>query len=157
MAAPKVFFERHCLAVELQSYLSNAGWTDITKVEEGFQTNATISVPMVSVYFLPSRGKELQMGRSTDQVNKTYSRDIQIDCYMETEGRALAIVDDIADFIDLTTIVIKKPDNTILGSLYNTDIESITTNTLPPLYLDPSIKRWRGIVQASMEAFYNND
>ncbi len=150
MAEPKQYFERHSLAVGLQTYLVSGGWTDITKVEEGFQTGTEVYVPMVSVYFRPSNGKEPEMGRSS----LSWTRQIQIDCYMESEKRAMAIVDDIVDYLDLETITITKPDASVLGIMFVPDSEAMITNTLPPLYTDPSIKRWRGIVQAPLEVHY---
>lgn len=149
----RLYFERHSLALALTSYLQAKGWTDITKIYEGFQTGQEITAPSVGVYFSTSTNNIKEVG----QTEKSFARSVQIDCYMESEARAMAIVDTIADFFDEETITIRKPDGSILGILYTEFFEAISMNVIPPVYANPAILRWRGIVKVPMLADYINE
>lgn len=150
--AAKKYFERRSLASALGTYLNGASW-GIGQVREGFQSELPIQPPLVAVHFLPSNYIELQLGRSTTG-EKSYSRRIQIDCYMETEPRAMTITDDVADFLDSMFIAITDPSGTVLGSLYVPDSETIITDLMTPRMSDPVSIRWRGIVVATLESDY---
>ena len=151
----KKYYERHSLALALQPYLVGQGWTGITEIFEGWPTDNDIAVPMVSLYFLPSRQTELQMGRSTTS-QKSYLRAIQFYAYMETEDRADSIIEDIADFLDQETIAVVAPDTSVLGSMFVENSETITTNSLPPNLVQSKVIRWRGICQAQLGVYYNS-
>lgn len=156
--AAKKYFERHSLATALGTYLNSTalnnpnGW-NIGQVREGFQSQEPIEPPTVAVHFLPSKYIELQLGRSIT-TDKTFERRVQIDCYMETEPRAMSITDDVAEFLDSLFIAITDPSGAILGHLYVPDSETIITDTLSPRINDPVTLRWRGVVQATLEADY---
>lgn len=148
----KKYFERHSLASALGTSLNNTGWA-IGQVREGYQSQEPLDPPVVAVHFLPSNYIELQLGRSVT-TDKIFERRIQIDCYMETEPRAMSIADDAAEFLDSMFINIVNPSGAILGQLYVPDSETIITDTLAPRTTDPTIIKWRGIVQATLEADY---
>lgn len=150
--AAKKYFERRSLASALGTSLNSTGW-NIGQVREGFQSELPIQPPLVSVYFLPSNYIELQLGRSINS-EKSFERRIQIDCYMETEPRAMTISDDVAEFLDSMFISITDPSGAVLGSLYVPDSTSIITDTLTPRMSDPVSLRWRGIIQATLQADY---
>jgi hypothetical protein len=145
--------ERHSLAGAVGPELVGKGWA-IGTIKEGFKPETTITLPTVTLYFLPSSYVETQMGRSTSS-EKSFLRRIQFDAYMESEDRAIAIRDDIADYLDGMFINIVDPLNSnTLGLLHIPDSETIRMDTLPPNLTEPKIKRWRGIVQATMQADY---
>lgn len=148
----KRYFERHSLASALGDSLNISGW-NIGQVREGFQSELPIKPPMVAIQFLPSNYIELQLGRSI-VTDKIFERRIQIDCYMETEPRAMTISDDVAEFLDALYINITNPSGTILGQMYVPDSETIITDTQSPKISDPTTLRWRGIIQATLEADY---
>jgi hypothetical protein len=152
MVAAKKYFERRSLANALGTSLNTTGWT-IGQVQEGFQSEFPIQPPLVALRFLPSKYIELQLGRSIT-TDKIFERRIQIDCYMETEPRAMSITDDIAEFLDALFISITDPSGAILGHLYVPDSETIVTDTLSPRISEPISLRWRGIVQATLQAEY---
>lgn len=144
--------ERHSLAAAVKTSLLSVGWS-IDYIREGFKGEGTIIPPMVSLYFLPSNYVEFQMGHQTSE--RTFARRVQFDAYMETEDRAIAIRDAIGDILDTLFINITDPLNSnILGTLHVPDSETIRLDTMPPLLTDPKIKRWRGIVQATVQADY---
>ena len=145
--------ERHTLAAAMKTYLQARGW-NIDGVYEGFKVEQTIEVPTVSLYFLPSRYYELQMGREGTS-EKSFNRRIQFDTYMESEDRSIAIRDDIADYLDSAFLNIVDPLNSnVLGTLQCPDSETIRLDTLPPNLTEPKIKRWRSVVQATLLAHY---
>jgi len=146
------YYERHSLASALGTSLNNTGW-GIGQVREGFQSELEIQPPMVAVVFLPSRMIELQLGRKLTG-NKSYRRAIQVTSYMETEPRAMAIGDDVADFLDLFYINITDPSSNNIGVLYCPDSESIVVDTLPPNISDARVQRWKSVVSAVLEADY---
>jgi hypothetical protein len=133
----------------LDDYLGTAGWTGL-EFREGFKSEKVIVVPTVAVRFLPSNKRELQIGgKNGENLDR---RVVQVDCYMESEDRANAITDDIMDFIELETVIIKDPADTILGTLICNDTNSIYGDVLPPILPDPKLKRWRGVVRATLES-----
>lgn len=141
--------ERRSLRNELVTYMAAQGWSSIN-FEEGFLKDEAIVVPCVSIYFLPSNFKALQMGRDN---SNSIKRVVQIDCYMESEPRADAISEVIADFIEIKTIPIKNQDNTEIGVL-TSDTDSISWQTVPPIMTNPKIIRWRAIIRATLHAYY---
>jgi len=148
------YYERRSLASALGTYLNGltTGW-NIGQVREGFQSEQPIQPPLVAVHFLPSRYIELQLGRSIT-TDKTFERRVQIDCYMETEPRAMAICDDVMEFLDQMFIPITDPSGTNIGNLLVPDSETIISDMMTPRMSDPVSIRWRGIVVASLEADY---
>lgn len=101
----KVFYERHALANALGASLT--GW-NVGEIKKGFQHEEDIVTPMASVHFLPSSYVELQLGRSVS-ADKSFVRRIQVDCYMETEARAMGIGEDVMDFLDEMFISVTDP------------------------------------------------
>jgi len=143
------YIERRSLRNGLSAYLTAQGWTGIN-YEEGFLKDEAIVVPCVSVHFMPSNFKALQMGRDN---SNSIKRVVQIDCYMESEPRADAISETIADFIEMTTVSIKGQDNIEIGVL-TSETETISWQTLAPILNKPKIIRWRAIVRATLNAYY---
>jgi len=152
MAIARRYYERRALADALGTQLNATGW-GVGQIRQGYQTEEDITVPLVSLFFLPSKYIEMQMGRKLD-TEKSFSRRLQIDCYMETEPRADMIGDEVADFLDEFFINIKDPNGNVLGVLYTEDSETISAETLPPLYRDAKVKRWRCVVMATLRADY---
>lgn len=149
----KRFFEQYSLATNLQIYLNSTLSWSIGEVQRGFQVEFTVRPPLVAIHFLPSKYIELQLGRSPN-TDKSFERRIQIDCYMEDEPRATAIADDVGEFLDELFIEIKNPADATLGYLSVPDSESIILDVLNPRMSDPTSIRWRGIVQATLQADY---
>lgn len=144
------YHERRSLASALLTYLTARGW-NITEIREGFLSEDTITVPTVSVYFLPSVFEELEIGRT----NKTFIRRVQVDAYMENEGRADAIGDDIMDFIDETPVVVEDVITDIdLANMICYDTQSISSETVPPIFKEAKVKHWRSVTKATYETHY---
>lgn len=150
--AAKKYFERRSLASALGTHLNGLNW-NIGQVREGYQSELPIQPPVVSLQFLPSKYIELQLGRSVTS-EKSFERRIQIDCYMETEPRAMTIADDVAEFLDEMFIQITDPSGMVLGNLYVPDSTTIITDLLTPRMSEPVTLRWRGIVIAALESDY---
>jgi len=147
------FHERRSLATALNTYLDAREWTTVT-IKEGWQHDEAIVVPMVAIHFLPSAFAELEMGRGDSKRN--FIRRVQIDCYMESENRADAITDTIADFVDETNITVLDTETSAeLGYMFVPDTGSITTETVPPIAIQPKIGRWRGVIKMTYEVFYD--
>lgn len=142
--------ERRCVRVALTTWLNARGWTTVDYAE-GFQSSATIFVPLVAVHFLPGNVKPFQIGNTTE---KLYNRVVQVDCYMESEDRADGIMDDVMDFFDVTPIAIVDHNSTTLGSIICQDSESIYGEKLRPNLSEPKILWWRSIIRCTMEAHY---
>lgn len=147
----KRYYERHSLASALGTSLDTVWDTGI--VREGYQSAEDIQPPLVAIVFLPSTYLELQMGRSIT-TDKSFMRRIQIDCYMETEPRAMSIGDDIMEFLDAMYVPITHPDGSILGHIYVPDSESIQADTLQPRVGEPRVVRWREVISATLQADY---
>lgn len=133
----------------LDDYLGTAGWSGLD-FREGFKSEQVITLPSIAIHFLPSTKKELQLGGKKGE--DLLTRVVQIDCYMETEDRAGAITDDIMDFIELESVIVKDPADTVIGSLICIDTHSIYSDVLAPILPEPKIKRWRGVVRATLES-----
>lgn len=147
------YHERRSLASALNTYIDSKGWTDVG-IKEGWQHDDEISPPMVGIHFLPSAFSELELGRGDQK--RDFIRRVQIDCYMENESRAEAISDDIADFIDQSNITVQEVGTgTTLGYMFVPDTSSITTETVPPIMSQPKVGRWRGVIKATFEVFYD--
>lgn len=150
---PKRTYEKYAIASALATYLTGKGWP-ITEVRRGFQSDIPITVPAVSLFYLPSAFDELQMGR--DQ--PAFQRRIQVDAYMETEERAESIGDDIGDFFDEETVsVIDADTSDIIARIRCYDSSTIIMDTLPPNMSDAKLKRWREVVKATVNVDYLND
>jgi hypothetical protein len=143
------FHERRSLANTLLPYLQTRGW-NLTEIREGWQNPDAITLPTVSIYFLPTRFEERQLGRD----KKAFARRVQIDCYMESENRADAIVDDIMDFIDEITISVTDSNNNSTATMACYNTESIVGDVVPPVLTDPELLRWRGVIKATYETDY---
>lgn len=144
--------ERHSLAAALGPVLVSEGWA-IGFVKEGFKNEATITLPSVGLYFLPSNLFEKELGHLNTE--RSLLRRVQFDAYMETEDRAIAIRDAIGDFLDGLYMNITDPLNsTVLGYMHVPNSETIRLDTMPPILSEPKIKRWRGIVQATVQVDY---
>lgn len=148
----KMYFERRAIANSLGTELNTNGW-GIGQVREGFQWEQDIQVPLVAVSMLPSNMLELQMGRSVTG-EKSHTRLIQVDCYMESEPRAMTIGDDVADMIDRMYESITDHTNTPIGVLFCPNTESIRITILNPNMADVRVKRWRAVIQALIETHY---
>lgn len=146
------FYEREAVANALGTTLNTLGW-NIGQVRKGYQSELDIEPPAVAIFFLPSSYVETQLGRGKT-TNKTFYRRVQVDCYMETEARADTIADDAGDFFDEFFVEVKDPSGIVLGTIYCPDSETITLDSLPVSFQDVEIKRWRGIVTASLQADY---
>lgn len=147
------YHERRSLSTALNTYIDARGWNTVT-IKEGWQHDAEITVPTVAVHFLPSAFSSLEMGRG--DTKRDFIRRIRIDCYMESESRADAITDDIADFIDETNITVLHVETGMeLGYMFVPDTGSITTETIPPIMTEPKVGRWRGVIKATYEVFYD--
>jgi len=146
------FYERQAVADALGTRLNTLTW-NIGQVRKGFQTELDIVPPVVAIHFLPSGYLEKQLGRGLTG-DKVFERSVQVDCYMETEARAETIADDVGDFMDEFFAQIKDPEGNILGNIYCSDSQTIVLDTMPPLFKDAEIKRWRGIVTAVLQADY---
>jgi hypothetical protein len=142
--------ERSALTLSLKTYLEARGWSLIYR--EGFPDEELV-VPTVAVHFMPTNKETLQLG-NTDE--KLFKRVVQFDAYMENEGRAGAVCDDIMDFAELESVAIVDivQDNAIVGSLTCQNNDSIYSETFAPNLTDVKVKRWRGIVRAIYEAHY---
>jgi hypothetical protein len=153
---PRRRYEKYALASALTTYLRGKGWkdldgNDIAAVRIGFQSDVPISVPLVSVYFLPSSFDELEIGRT----DPYFTRRVQVDAYMEDEPRAESIGDDIGDFFDLETVTVIDPVTASgIATLRCMDSTSIIMDTLPPNMSDSKILRWREVVKATVEVDY---
>ena len=149
--AAKTYYERRSFRTALKTYLESQGWpTDIT-YREGFQSDATIEVPTVAVHFLPYRKHTLQMAPVGEN---TYRRIIQVDAYMESEPRAMALADDVMDFMDLIPINIVNESSASLGTLICYDTDTISSETMPPILTNPKVDRWRSVTRGTFEAHY---
>jgi hypothetical protein len=149
--AAKTYYERRSFRNALKTYLESKGWPTDLRYEEGFQTDAAITTPLVAIHFLPSEKRALQLAPMEEN---TYRRTIQVDCYMESEPRAMAICDDIMDFMDLIAITILNENAVNLGTLICFDTESINSEILPPNLGNPKVIRWRGVIRGGFEAHY---
>jgi len=154
MAQQRTRYEQRSILDALETYLGTEGYSGFT-FSDGYQPEAEISPPHVTVHFPPSSPRELQLGRVQGQ-ESLYRRSVVVNAYMENQGRADAIVDLVIDFLDLTCITVKDHEDNVLGTLqcYNTD--GIVGQTFAPIMGNPKNIRWRGSVTAPMESYYPN-
>lgn len=146
--------EQRSILNELNTFLTARGWTGIT-YSDGYQPEAPIVPPQVTVTFPPSSPVELQLGRVRGE-QSLYQRSVLINAYMETEGRASDMVDDIMDFLEFECVEIKDNLNTSLGTVQCNLVAGIVGQVFPPIMGDPKNIRWRGAVTAPMQSYYPN-
>lgn len=149
------FFERRAIRNQLKTYLESKGWIDLNWAE-GFAslTLETIVPPYVTVNLDDLGTEDLEMGRDPI-INKTFTRRTQVDVIMEDEDRVSAITDDIADFIDLESIIIMDSTNNVIGSMIS-DTQTILVDINVPTFDDPELLRWSGTVVVSYAVHYPN-
>lgn len=151
---PKTRYEQRSTLDALEEFLDDRNYTGVTYTD-GYQPEGAITPPQVTVTFPPSSPKTLQLGRVQGQ-ESLYQRTIVVNAYMENEGRASSIIDDIMDFLEFTCIEIKDHQGNFLGNLICSDTEGILGQVFPPIMANPQSQRWRAAVSAPFEAFYPN-
>lgn len=151
--ASKEYYERRGFRLALDVYLQSAGYTGTNTLSyrEGFQSDQPIVPPMISITIINPKKVSIQMGGGPD---KLFKRTIQVDAYMESEERALAINDLVMDFMDLIPVAILDEGNNGLGSLVCQDTDSIISDVLPPVTSNPKSIRWRGVTKGAYQAHY---
>lgn len=153
MASPKVRYEQLALLNAIETHFGTLSYTGFT-FNSGFQTDKTITNPQISLTFLPSEGRTLQLGKITGK-DRLFGRRIQVDSYMENEPRSQTVVDDLMDFfLDDLCVFILDPAGNELGYMITTSDEGVSGQVLPPNLTQPKLIRWRGIVRAELESFY---
>lgn len=147
------FFERRSVRNQLKNYLDSHGWTDLTWAESfsNFELE-TITPPFIGVVIIDFGKVQLEMGNNPS-TNKMYSRRVQVNIYMENEDRTDALLDDIADFMDIETIIIKDNNNNTLGTMIS-DTESILTDTIEPALDAEGDLDWQGVAACMYETHY---
>jgi len=155
MTAAKQDLEINAIIAALNTHLQSTGWGTFT-FNHGFDVNTQISAPTMGLHFLPNGPEPLQMG---DTNQKYYRRVLQIDSYMDTRGRAIALNDELMDYLDLMAVSIADPlnGNAIVGSIACYDTDSIYSEIAPPNLNNPKVIRWRAITRATLDSFYPND
>lgn len=154
MAVQKTRFEQRSVLNALNTYLTGLGYAGITYTD-GYQPEGTIIPPHVTVTLPPSGPRSLQLGR-IQGADSFYRRTIVINAYMENEGRASSIVDDIMDFMEFTCVEIKDNNNTSLGTTQCASTDGIVGQVFPPIMGDTKNLRWRGAVTAPFDSYYPN-
>ena len=149
------FFERRAVRTQLKAYLETHGWIGINW-SEGFSTYTleTVTPPFIAVILDDLGRTELELGHDPT-TNKVFDRRLQIDVFMEDENRVEALTDDISDFLDLETIIIKDNSGNALGSMISNTESIIAETDLPDLTGETNL-RWSGTVVATYEAHYPN-
>jgi hypothetical protein len=150
----KTGFEQRSILNELKTFLESRGYIGMT-FTDGYQPEAPITPPQITVTFPPSSPVELQLGRTRGS-ESLYRRTVLINAYMETERRATDIIDEIMDFLEFECVDIKDPQDTFLGYVQCNAVQAIVGQVFPPVMGDPKNIRWRGAVTAPMESFYPN-
>lgn len=147
------FFERRSFRNQLKAYLDAKGWTDLNWAESftSFPLEDIVP-PFIGVTIVDYGKDELEMG-SDPTKNKLYTRRAQVNIYMESEDRTDALCDDVSDFMDIESIVLKDNSNTILGSMVS-DTATIISDTQYPDYEGPANLRWQGIIACMYETYY---
>jgi hypothetical protein len=148
----KTYFERRSFRLALEHFLTDHGWvgSNAPTYAEGFQSDDAITTPLVAITLVRPTNMALQLGNG----EKLFRRIFQVDCYMETEPRAMAITDDICEFMDVVPMNINDNQSNILGTLICQDTESIYSEILPPILNSPKVIRWRGVARGTYDAFY---
>jgi hypothetical protein len=154
MAQIRTRYEQRSILDALETYLSAAGFSDITYTD-GYQPETPITPPQVTVTLPPSSPVELQLGRVRGQ-ESLYARSVVVNAYMETEGRASAVIDAVMDFFEFECVVIKDHLDAELGTIQCNRVRNIVGEVFPPMMMNPQNLRWRGAVTAPMESYYPN-
>lgn len=147
-------FEQRSILEELQTFLTSKGYTGIT-YSDGYQPEAPITPPQITVTFPPSSPVELQLGRVRGQ-ESLYRRSVVVNAYMQTEHQATDMIDQIMDFLEFECVEIKDPLDNPLGTVQCNQVQAIVGQVFPPIMGDPRNVRWRGSVTAPMESYYPN-
>lgn len=154
MAIARTRYEQRSVLNEIQAFLTARGYTGITYTD-GYQPENPIAPPQVTVTFPPSSPSPLQLGRVRGE-ESYYTRTVVVNAYMENEGRAQTIIDDIMDFWEFECVEIKDHNNNPLGTVQCDDIQSIVGQVFPPIMGATQSQRWRGAVTAPVKSFYPN-
>lgn len=150
----RVISETRSFRTSLSGYLATAGWAGLN-YSEGWD-EIDIEKPLINIYVLDGIKQSLELGYQATN-HKLYERILQMDCYMETEDRVRALCEDVMDYLDGVTLNIQ--DNTTtsgIGYAVFPHSETITAAFIPPMYNNPEILRWRGVVRGKYEAYYPN-
>lgn len=147
------FFERRAVRNQLKTHLDAHGWNDLVWAE-GFTalTLDTVKPPFIAVMLDDMGKEELEMG-SDPETNKTFTRRLQVNVYMESEDRVEALSDTISDFLDLEAIIIKDNSNNVLGSMIS-DTSSIIAQTNEPALNQESNLDWEGLITCIYDVHY---
>lgn len=146
--------EQRSIRLNLATYLTNAGWSDL-EFSEGWD-EIDITNPLINVYVIDDGKQNLEMGRTASS-HHLHSRTVQIDCYMESEQRVRAICNDVMEHLDeVSAIIVDNFTTSGVGYYSFPDSENILSDFLPPAVNNPEILRWRGVVRGSYEAYYPN-
>jgi hypothetical protein len=147
------FFERRAVRNQIKAFLDVNGWDDLTWAE-GFSASVldVVKPPFISV-MLDDLGKnQLEMGNDPE-INKTFTRRLQITTFLESEDRVEALCDLVSDFLDVEVMIIKDNNNNVLGSMIS-DTSSILSRTEAPLLNQESNLDWEGTVVCMYEVHY---
>jgi len=148
------FFERRSFRNQLKTYLELKGWVNLTWAEGFSAYTLPEIIPPFIVVFVDDYGKQtIEMG-ANPTINKMFNRRAQVTVFMETEDRVSALLDDIADFLDIEVILIKDNNTNIMGSMIS-DTATITTATAAPTSAEKVIE-WQGSAACMYETFYPN-
>lgn len=152
MTASRQELELAALSSAFSTHLSSTGWGTIP-FNDGFEVDEQLRPPLIAIQFLPSGPEPFQMG---DTVEKYYRRVMQLDVYMTTKARVSALNDELMDYIDLMAVSIADPmvGNTVVGSITCQNTDSIYSEIAPPNLENPKVRRWRGIVRATLDMHY---
>lgn len=154
MAVPRTRYEQRSTLNALNTFLTARGYSGIT-FTDGYQPETVIAPPHVSVHFPPSGPATLQLGRVQGE-NSFYQRTVVVNAYMENEGRAQGIVDDIIDFWEFECVEIKDHNNVSLGTVQCNNVDAIIGQVFAPIMGNTQNLRWRGSVTAPVDSYYPN-
>lgn len=147
------FFERRSFRNQLKTYLDAHGWTDLNWAESFSSFPAEdIVPPFIGVTIVDYGKDDLEMGHDPTK-SKLYTRRAQVNLYMEGEDRTDSLCDDIADFMDIESIIIKDNNNKVLGSMIS-DTSTIMSDTPMPDLEEPVNLQWQGITACMYEVHY---
>ncbi len=154
MAIQRTRFEQRSTLDAIEDFLTTRGYSGIT-FTDGYQPETVIAPPHVSVHFPPSGPTSLQLGRIQGQ-DSFYQRTIVVNAYMENEGRAQGIVDDIIDFFEFECVEIKDNFGSNLGTVQCNNPDGIVGQVFAPIMGNTQNLRWRGSVTAPVDSYYPN-
>lgn len=150
----RISSETRSFRTNLSSSLQTAGWSSLN-YSEGWD-EFDIEKPLVNIYVFDGFKQNLELGYQSSS-HKLFNRIIQIDCYMESEGRVRALCEDVMDYLDATSLVITDSMTTSgIGYAVFPNSETISAVFIPPDLNNPEILRWRGSVRGHFEAYYPN-